>query len=120
MIDLVDRVRGALADQPSTLEKPMFGCRAFMIDDKLAVAVRTNSDLLVRVDPERYDELLLVAGAKPAEMGAGRAMGPGWLDVAMDALEGDDALAFWIGVALEYNPRAARSGSKKQRTPPRA
>lgn len=109
-IPLVDRVRGALADQPSTLEKPMFGCRAFMVDDKLAVAVRTNSDLLVRIDPARHDELLRVAGAKPAEMGAGRTMGPGWLDVATDTLDDEDALAFWIGVALEYNPRARRSG----------
>lgn len=108
-VHLVDRVRDALAGQPALVEKPMFGCRGFMVNDKLAVAVRPNADLLVRIDPERCDELLRVAGAQPAEMGAGRTMGPGWLDVAADALD-DDALAFWIGVALEYNPRARKSG----------
>lgn len=118
---LVERTRAALADagHPAARETHMFGCRAFMIDDKLAIGVRGNSDLLVRIDPERYDELLRVSDAKPAEMGAGRTMGPGWLDVTADALD-DDALDFWIGVALEYNPRAVRSGSKKRRTTPLA
>ena len=108
---LIARIRAALAaaGHPAPLEKPMFGCRAFMIDDKLAVAVRANTDLLVRIDPQRCDELLRVTGAKAAEMGTGRTMGPGWLDVAADALD-DAALAFWVGVALEYNPRARKSG----------
>ena len=111
-LPLADRVRAALAGAgpPAEEEKPMFGCRAFMVDEKMLVAVRPNADLLVRIDPERCDELLRVAGTKPAEMGAGRTMGPGWLDVATGALEDDDALTFWIGVALEYNPRARKSG----------
>lgn len=108
---LIGRVRAALADagHPAPPEKPMFGCRAFMVDDKLVVAVRANTDLLVRIDPDRCDELLGVAGAKPAEMGTGRTMGPGWLDVAAGALD-DPALDFWVGVALEFNPRARKSG----------
>lgn len=108
---LIARIRAALAaaGQPTPPEKPMFGCRAFLVDDKLAVAVRANTDLLVRIDPRRCDELLRVPGAKPAEMGTGRTMGPGWLDVAAETLD-DDALAFWVGVALEYNPRARKSG----------
>ena len=42
-------------------------------------------------------------GARPAEMGAGRAMGAGWIDVAEQAIATDEQLSFWIEVALEYN-----------------
>lgn len=108
---LADRVRGALATEPSTREVAMFGGLSFMVDDEMVVAVRGNGDLLVRIDPQRSDELLTRPGAAPAEMGAGRAMGPGWLDVTADVLATDDDVASWVGVALE-RPRPGGAGSR--------
>lgn len=81
----------------------MFGGRSFMVNEKMVVSVRADRGLLVRVDPERSGELLALGGARPAEMGADRAMGPSWIDVAEDALVTDEQLSFWIDVALEYN-----------------
>jgi len=86
----------------------MFGGLSFMIDEKMVAGVRSDGDLLVRVDPARSTELLAREGARPAEMGAGRAMGAGWIDVAEQAIRTDEQLSLWIGAALEYNDRAGR------------
>jgi TfoX/Sxy family transcriptional regulator of competence genes len=100
---LADRIRAALTDEPSTREVPMFGGLSFMVNEKMVVAMHSDGDLLVRVDPDRNGELLALPGARPAQMGAGRAMGPGWISVAEEALATDDDLSLWTDVALEYN-----------------
>lgn len=81
-----------------------------VVNNKMVVAVGTpGGDLLVRIDPDRHDELTSLPGAATGEMGAGRAMGPGWVSVTEESL-GDEHLPFWINVALEYNARVvARS-----------
>ncbi len=86
----------------------MFGGLSFMVNEKIVVAVRSDDDLLVRVDPERSEELIALPGAGRAQMGAGRTMGPGWICVAENAVATDEALSFWIAVALEYNDRAGK------------
>jgi len=86
----------------------MFGGLSFMVNEKMVASVRSDGDLLVRVDPARSTELLAREGARPAEMGAGRAMGAGWIDVAEQAIRTDEQLSLWIGAALEYNDRAGR------------
>ncbi len=86
----------------------MFGGVSFMVNEKMVVSVRGDGELLVRADPERTRELVALQGARPAEMGAGRAMGPGWICVAEEAIATAERLSFWIGVALEYNDRASR------------
>lgn len=106
---LTGRVRAALSGEPSAREVPMFGGRSFMVDEKMLVAVGRDDVLLVRIDPARNRELLALPGTKPAEMGTGRPMGPGWLHVLPDALGTDDGLSFWLEVAREYNARARRS-----------
>lgn len=108
---LVDRVRTALASEPSTRAVRMFGGLSYMVNEKMVVAVGPDRDLLVRIDPKRNEELLKRPGAAPAEMGAGRSMGPGWIRVAEEVLTTDDDLNSWIGVALEYNTQA-RAGSR--------
>ncbi|MFT4165762.1 MAG: TfoX/Sxy family protein [Microlunatus sp.] len=101
--DLVERVRDLLADQSTTVEKSMFGVRAFMVNDKLVVGARKNGDLLVRVPAEDHDELLTRPGASQSEMGTGRSMGPGWISVSAAVLETEEALAYWLTIALNYN-----------------
>jgi TfoX/Sxy family transcriptional regulator of competence genes len=89
----------------------MFGGLSFMVNNAMVVAAGRDGDLLMRIDPERNHELVALPGAKPAEMGAGRTMGPGWISVAHDAITADEQLSFWIDVAMEYNARA-RKGSR--------
>jgi TfoX/Sxy family transcriptional regulator of competence genes len=101
--ELADRVREALAARPSLREVKMFGGLSFMVNDRMVVNVGSAGDLLVRAAPERAAELLAVRGSRPAEMGAGRAMGDGWISVSEEAVADDEGLAFWLGAALEYN-----------------
>jgi TfoX/Sxy family transcriptional regulator of competence genes len=119
--ELAGRVRAALATQPSVREVPMFGGLSFMVNEAMVVSVRSGGDLLVRVDPRRDEEYLQVEGAYPAEMGAGRTMGKGWLAVDAGAMAGEDELAFWLAAALEFNSTtAAAKGRRPSRKKPRA
>jgi TfoX/Sxy family transcriptional regulator of competence genes len=105
---LVERLRALLRDEPSIREVSMFGGRSFMVEDKMIASALGNGDLLVRVAPERDGELVEMPGATPAEMGAGRTMGPGWISVSADSITRDERLSFWIGIALERNQSAVR------------
>ena len=105
---LRDRIRALLEAKSPTREVPMFGGLSFLVNEKMVASVRSDGDLLVRVDPERSPELATLPGARPAEMGAGRAMGPGWMCVAEEAIATDEQLSFWVDVALEYNDRTCR------------
>jgi len=102
--ELTDRTRALLADESDLTEKAMFGSHAFLLDDRIVVAVMRDAHLLVRVSVEDAATLTLEAGAARAVMGPNqREMGPGWLLVAPDALADDDRLLFWIDAAREFN-----------------
>lgn len=102
-VALIERLRGVLADQSPLRETSMFGTRAFMVNDKIVVCALKGGSLLVRVPADRHDELLARPGAAQAEMGAGRDMGPGWIEVAAAALEAEEALVSWVRLALAHN-----------------
>ena len=104
---LVERVRALLSDTASTREVSMFGGRSFMVNDKMVTHALNGGDLLVRVDPQRDGELTELPGASRAEMGPGRAMGPGWIAVSAESIIADEQLSFWIGAALEHNGASA-------------
>lgn len=103
--DLIERLRTLLADEPSTREVSMFGGRSFMVDDTLVVSALKAGDLLVRISPERHDELVSRPGAAHAEMGAGRSMRRGWISVSAHAIDTAEALSFWLTAALGDNRR---------------
>ncbi|MBX3029087.1 MAG: TfoX/Sxy family protein [Chloroflexi bacterium] len=100
-VELVERLRTLLGDEPTTREQSMFGVRAFMVRDRMVVAAQKDGGLLVRVPLERDDELLGRPGASRPEMGAGRSMGPGWITVAASAIETDAGLSVWLTIALD-------------------
>lgn len=108
-IDLIERLRTLLADEPVVREVSMFGGRSFMVNEKMIVSALRDGGLLVRVDATRHGMLVGQPGARQAEMGAGRDMGPGWIEVDSDTIAEDEALAEWFGIAMEYN-RAVTGG----------
>ncbi|PID36043.1 MAG: hypothetical protein CR993_06700 [Rhodobacterales bacterium] len=103
---LCARIRNTLKTPHPVREVRMFGAIAFMVDERMVVAAHKNGDLLVRVDPQQSAALLCRDDTRQAEMGTGRAMGPGWL-VAEGPLS-EEQTAFWLGVAMTYH---AQSGS---------
>ncbi len=84
-------------------EVSMFGGRSFMVREKMVVSALKDGDLLVRVPADRHDDLVGHRGASQAEMGAGRTMGAGWIQVASASIDEDDDLRFWITAALGHN-----------------
>ena len=106
--ELAGRIREAIADQPAVREVGMFGGLSFLVNGKLALTANNHGDMMLRCDPARVQELT-GQGAKVAEM-RGRQMSKGWIIVSSDALEDDEAFAFWLGVALDYNRQVTTRG----------
>ncbi|WP_120004982.1 TfoX/Sxy family protein [Nesterenkonia muleiensis] len=100
---LIERLRMLLADEPVMREVSMFGGRSFMVNEKMIVSALKDGGLLVRVDADRHDELLGRPGAVQAEMGPGRDMGAGWIEVNADTISDDKQLSSWVEIAIDYN-----------------
>ena len=105
------RIANALTAQGILYEhKRMFGGDCFMVDDKMLVGTYKGG-IMARVDPEEEALLTQRPGAAPMVHG-GRSM-PGFIMLESFAYENDADLGFWIGKALEYNPKAKSSKKKK-------
>lgn len=108
--ELVERLRGLLADEPTVREVSMFSGRSFMVNDKMVASALKEGDMLVRVAASRHEDLIGQPGATQAEMGAGRSMGAGWISVSAASIAHDESLSFWLDAALDHN----RSTTGKQ------
>ena len=97
---LAQRIRGLLPSQAAVREVRMFGGLAFMVDECMAVSAGRDGNVLVRVNPDDYDELLQQGGT-PAYMGADRPMGRGWLTVPAHQIQDDAELSYWITVGID-------------------
>ncbi|MES2850158.1 MAG: TfoX/Sxy family protein, partial [Bacteroidota bacterium] len=107
---LADRVREIIATTHNiTEEKKMFGGLCFMVDDKMCVGVESER-MMVRLDPENYDDVMEKEGCHPMDF-TGKVM-KGYVFVDIDVLKTKKQLDYWIQLALAYNAKA-RSSKKK-------
>src|SRR4051794_38968669 len=97
---LAERIRSLVSSEPGLTEKKMFGGLSFLVGGNMAVAASGQGGLLVRVDPAESSALLETTPATLMEMG-GRSMA-GWLRVASEHVDTDDALAEWVGRGVAY------------------
>lgn len=108
---LADRVRLFFQQQKiDTEEKRMMGGLTFMVNDKMCVGVLQN-DLMVRIDPEQYEEALTKKGCREMNF-TGRSM-KGFVFVDPEGTDLDEDLKHWLDKALEFNPRAKSSKKSK-------
>ena len=98
--ELADRVREIVACEAGVSEKRMFGGLAFLIGGRMAVAASNAGGLLLRVEPQRTEELLATPGVAPFRM-RGREM-DGWLRVDAEAVATDEALREWVAHGVRY------------------
>jgi hypothetical protein len=98
--DLAERIRDQIGPDPELTEKKMFGGLAFLIRGHLAISASGQGGVLVRVDPERTDELTGATAATVAVM-RGREM-PGWLRVGAEHLGREDELSRWVELGIGY------------------
>ena len=97
--ELADRLRAALSTEPAVTEKAMFGGLAFLVDGAMAVAVSGKGGLMVRCDPQRTEELIAADGVTRMVM-RGREL-DGWLRVAAEVVDDEDALRRWVAVGRD-------------------
>jgi|SRR5215211_609 len=108
---LADRARELIAETENKIEeKKMFGGLCFMVNDKMCLGVHKDR-LMVRIDREKYDELIEKDGCRPMDF-TGREM-KGIVLVDMEALQTKKQLQYWVDLALEYNKIAKPSKKKK-------
>lgn len=109
---LADRTREIIARTHRNVEeKRMFGGLCFMVNDKMCVGVEAER-LMVRLDPERYDEVMEKEGCKPMDF-TGKIM-KGYVFVDIEVLNTAKRLEYWVNLALEYNKVAKASKKKKK------
>jgi hypothetical protein len=100
---LAARVREMFADDPAVREQTMFGARAFLVADRLAVAASADGGLMVRIDPAHAEQLLRIAVAQPIQM-SGRTM-RGWVHIDSEHVRSRRRLDEWIAVGTAAETR---------------
>lgn len=110
-VKLASRVRELItATHQHVEEKKMFGGLCFMVNDKMCIGVEANR-LMVRLDPQEYDEVMRKEGCHPMDF-TGRVM-KGFVFVDAAVLASKRELQYWVKLALEYN-KMAKPSRKKQ------
>lgn len=111
---LADRVRERIAETHKNVEeKKMFGGLCFMVNKKMCVGVEQER-LMLRIDPDQYDELLEKEGCRPMDF-TGKPM-KGYVFVDTSVLRTKKQLDYWLALALEFNKKAkpSRKASRNQ------
>ena len=98
--ELAELIRALLADERGITEKKMFGGLAFLVGGNMAVAASGQGGALVRVDPERSEDLVATTDARLMEM-RGRTM-QGWLRIDSEHLRTKRQLAKWVELGVGY------------------
>src|SRR6266851_6750294 len=90
--------------------KRMMGGLCFMVKGKMCVDVEKNR-LMARIGPDAYEDALTRKGCRAMDF-TGRPM-RGFVFVELEGLKSEKDLAFWLELALAYNPTAKKSASRK-------
>jgi TfoX/Sxy family transcriptional regulator of competence genes len=109
---IADAVRELISISHTNVEeKKMFGGLCFMVNDKMCIGVESER-LMVRLNPDKNDEVLKKEGCKPMDF-TGKIM-KGYFFVDADELGTKKKLKYWVDLALEFNKIAKASKKKKK------
>jgi TfoX/Sxy family transcriptional regulator of competence genes len=96
---LAERLREIFEDLPAVGEKKMFGGLAFMVHGHMSCGI-VDDTLMVRVGPDQYADALSRPHARKMDF-TGKPL-KGFVYVAPEGIETDDALAAWVRLSLGY------------------
>ena len=95
------RIANALLAQGVKAEpKKMFGGVAFMVNGNMSVGITNKGAFMVRIAPDRHEELIELPGAGPMDF-TGKPM-KGFLFVDAVAVSRKAALDKWVKLSLEH------------------
>lgn len=109
---LANRVRELLVGQSDVEEKNMMGGLTFMVNGKMCVGV-LGDELMCRIDPAVYETALEERGCREMNF-TGKTM-KGFVFVSEEGTDTQKGLEYWVGLALEFNPRAKASPKAKKK-----
>lgn len=113
-LSLAERVSDALTARRVSFEsKAMMGGLCFMVNQKMCLGV-TGERLMVRLDPAVEEDSLSRPGCKPMDF-TGRPM-KGYVFVYPEGWETEADLTHWIGLALDFNPKAKASQKRRSKS----
>jgi len=106
---LAERIRDQFRDRDDIEEKRMFGGLCFMVSNHMCCGI-VNDTLMARVGPNNYDQCLEEKHASEMDF-TGRAM-KGFVYVAPEGIESDEALEKWVGLCTGFIETLPAKGSK--------
>ncbi len=111
---LTDRIAKLLEEKhiPFVLKKMMGGI-CFMVHDKMLAGV-FKTRLMARIDPVLEQEVLENEHCSMLDS-TGKSM-RGFIYVEPEGTDMDKDLEYWVGLCLEYNPRAKASKKKSAKS----
>ncbi|MBW3085914.1 hypothetical protein KEM60_02125 [Austwickia sp. TVS 96-490-7B] len=98
---LAERIRAAIVGDHVVKEVVMLGGLTFMVNERMAMTVGSQGQLMVRCDPADTAHLLSRIGTDRPQ-GWGRSIRHGWIAVNADVIGDDAALRFWVEESLRY------------------
>ena len=113
-LQLIAAVRDALAEHLGgdavVDERTLFGCHAFMVHEKLCLAVK-GEDLLVRLPPAEHEATAETPGLRELDPRGGMR---GYFWVEPDAYATRTQWQRWIAGAVAFNPQAKASPRRRK------
>jgi TfoX/Sxy family transcriptional regulator of competence genes len=110
-MNLASRIRERMAEIPGVEEKHMFGGIAFMVEEKMCVGI-IKDEMMCRIDPELHDRCVEMAGCRTMDFNK-RPM-KGYVMIDETGIKTLEAFEYWIGLSLEFNKKAKKSGKKSR------
>lgn len=109
--ELAVRIREKLITQTDVEEKKMMGGLTFMLNGKMCVGI-IGDELMCRIDPIIHDEVCLRDGCRTMDF-TNRPM-IGYILIEDRAIRKNEDFDYYMGLALEFNPKAKSSKKKKK------
>jgi TfoX/Sxy family transcriptional regulator of competence genes len=97
--ELGDRLREVMAERGDFTERKMFGGLAFMVGGHMCCGV-IKDDMVVRIDPDRSEDLLKDKHARPMDF-SGKPM-KGFLYVAPEGTAQEKQLRRWVDEGMAF------------------
>ncbi len=114
---LADRIKRTLKELGANFtSKNMMGGHVFSVDDKMLCGIHIDkkygdSLLMARIGEEAYEREIVKDACLPMDF-TGRPM-RGYIYITPDGFDMEDDLAYWLQLALDFNPLAKSSKRKK-------
>ena len=110
---LAERIRNVFRQKSARFEeKKMMGGVCYLVNDKMCAGIIHNR-LMARIDPENFKDALSKKGCREMDL-TGKTM-KGFIYVEPEGIDLESDLNYWIQLALDYNPKAKSSKSKKKK-----